>query len=171
MFYFVTGGTRSGKSRYAMDLALSLSDNPIYVATARIWDEDFADRVKRHESDRDDRWQLLEEEKYVSSNKQIEERIVLVDCLTLWLTNFFTDSNSDIDYTLAEIKKELDLLVTKASSVVLISNEIGMGMHADTDIGRNFADLQGWANQYAAQKADEVIFMVSGLPMTVKSVR
>ena len=171
MFYFVTGGTRSGKSRYAMDLALSLSDNPIYVATARIWDEDFADRVKRHESDRDDRWQLLEEEKYVSSNKQIEERIVLVDCLTLWLTNFFTDSNSDIDYTLAEIKKELDLLVTKASSVVLISNEIGMGMHADTDIGRKFADLQGWANQYAAQKADEVIFMVSGLPMTVKSVR
>ncbi|MEL6559802.1 MAG: bifunctional adenosylcobinamide kinase/adenosylcobinamide-phosphate guanylyltransferase [Bacteroidota bacterium] len=169
MFYFVTGGTRSGKSRYAMDLALSLSDNPMYVATARIWDEDFADRVKRHESDRDDRWQLLEEEKYLSSNKQIEERIVLVDCLTLWITNFFTDSNSDIDYCLAEIKKELDLLVTKASSVVLISNEIGMGMHADTDIGRKFADLQGWANQYAAQKADEVIFMVSGLPMTVKS--
>lgn len=169
MFYFVTGGTRSGKSRYAMDLALSLSNSPLYVATARIWDDDFAERVKRHESDRDDRWQLLEDEKYVSSNKQIEGRIVLVDCLTLWLTNFFLDSDSDIDFCLTEIKKEIDLLVTKASSVVLISNEIGMGMHADTEVGRKFADLQGWANQYAAQKADEVIFMVSGLPMTVKS--
>jgi len=169
MFYFVTGGARSGKSRYAMNLALSISDNPIYVATARIWDKEFEARVKRHVTDRDERWQLLEEEKHVSASEIVQDRVVLVDCLTLWLTNYFVDSKNDIDFCLRVIKNELSALQEKSRHLILISNEIGMGLHADTEVGRKFTDLQGWSNQFAAEIADDVTFMVSGLPMAVKS--
>ncbi len=169
MIYFITGGARSGKSSYAMNLALSMSENPVYVATARIWDNEFEERVKNHMTDRDDRWQLLEEEKHVSDSPQIESRVVLVDCLTLWLTNFFVDSKNDIDYCLEAIKDELRKISIKSDHLIVISNEIGMGLHADTEVGRKFTDLQGWSNQFMADLADEAIFMVSGLPMVVKS--
>lgn len=169
MIYFITGGARSGKSRYAMNLALSMSENPLYVATARIWDKEFEERVKHHVTDRDDRWQLLEEEKNVSASPEIESRVVLVDCLTLWLTNFFVDSKNDIDFCVESIKEELKELSKRSKHLILVSNEIGMGLHADTEVGRKFTDLQGWSNQFATELADEVVFMVSGLPMILKS--
>jgi len=169
MMYFITGGTRSGKSSYAMKLALSKADNPIYVATARIWDSEFAQRIQRHETDRDERWQLIEEEKEVSGVLQTHDRVVLVDCLTLWLTNYFVDSKNDIDFCLQAIKSELTSLAGQTKDLIIISNEIGMGLHADTEVGRKFTDLQGWSNQFVAEMADEVVFMVSGLPMIVKN--
>ena len=164
---FITGGARSGKSRHAQQLALQLSNNPVYLATARHWDDDFEKRIKRHQSERDERWTSIEEEKNISG-LPLTGKVVVMDCVTLWLTNFFTDNKYDIDASLQQCKLEIDKLNTAENTFIIISNELGMGMHAETEIGRKFTDLQGWMNQYIAQKADKVIFMVSGIPMTIK---
>lgn len=161
---YITGGVRSGKSRYAQEIALALSYNPIYLATARIWDEDFKERVHRHQHDRDERWTNLEEEKHFAT-LPLDNRVVVIDCVTLWLTNFFVDTKNDIQQSLSAVQLEIDQLKQRPGVFIIISNEIGMGMHADTEIGRKFADLQGWANQYIAKNADEAIFMVSGRPI------
>lgn len=165
--YYITGGARSGKSSYAQQLALSLSDKPIYVATARKWDEDFQDRINRHQLDRGDQWEAIEEEKELSKIDFIG-RVVVIDCVTLWLTNFFVDTKYDIDTCLTLFKKEMKGLQEQEATFIIISNEIGMGVHAESAIGRKFTDLQGWANQHLAKIADEAIFMVSGLPMKLK---
>ena len=167
MLYYISGGQRSGKSRYAQDLALQLSPNPVYLATSRIWDDDHRQRIARHVADRDDRWTTLEEEKY-PSRLDLVGRVVVLDCVTLWLTNFFTDTNYDVDETLRQAQAEVNQLLALDCTLLVISNEIGMGLHATTEAGRKFTDLQGWLNQYIAQRADRAIFMVSGLPLVVK---
>jgi adenosylcobinamide kinase / adenosylcobinamide-phosphate guanylyltransferase len=165
---FITGGARSGKSRYAQELALQYSDHPVYVATARVWDEEFRQRIDRHRQERDDRWTSIEEEKQLS-RLPLDGRVAVIDCVTLWITNFFTDMHADIDACLAACRGEIDALAMKDTTLILISNEIGMGLHADTPAGRQFTDLQGWVNQYIAAKADQAIFMVSGIPLTLKN--
>jgi adenosylcobinamide kinase/adenosylcobinamide-phosphate guanylyltransferase len=164
---FITGGARSGKSRYAQQLALEHSAQPVYVATARLWDEEFRERVARHREDRDERWTLLEEEKFLS-RLPLEGRTAVIDCVTLWITNFFSDSGYDIDACFESCKGEINGLLEQQAFLIVISNEIGMGMHADTAAGRKFTDLQGWVNQYLAARADNVILMISGIPLTVK---
>nr|BFF41159.1 bifunctional adenosylcobinamide kinase/adenosylcobinamide-phosphate guanylyltransferase [Tenacibaculum mesophilum] len=167
MIYYISGGERSGKSSYAQKLAESLSDSPIYLATSRIWDEDFQQRVNRHVSDRDERWTTVEEEKWLS--KVISEKqTVVVDCVTLWLTNFFVDTKYDIEKALEIAKEEINKLVEIDANIIIISNEIGMGLHANSESGRKFTQLQGWTNQYIAKLADKATFMVSGLPLTLK---
>ena len=164
---FITGGARSGKSRYAQELALQLSQQPVYVATARKWDAEFQQRIQRHQNDRDERWTSIEEEKHISQ-LGLQGRVVVIDCVTLWLTNFFIDNKYDIDQCLVECKQEIQQLQQQAATFINISNEIGMGVHAETEIGRKFTDLQGWMNQYIAAVADKVTFMVSGIPMEIK---
>ena len=164
---FITGGARSGKSRHAQELALQHSGQPVYVATARIWDEDFRQRIDRHRQDRDNRWTSLEEEKQLS-RLPLQGRTAVIDCVTLWITNFFSDLRYDIDACFASCKAEIDALLEQDAYLIVISNEIGMGLQPHTDSGRKFTDLQGWVNQYLAARADEVIFMISGIPLTVK---
>ncbi|HEY2581227.1 MAG TPA: bifunctional adenosylcobinamide kinase/adenosylcobinamide-phosphate guanylyltransferase, partial [Mucilaginibacter sp.] len=148
-------------------LALSLSDNPVYLATARKWDADFEQRIKRHQQDRDERWENIEEERH-PSKLALQGRVVVVDCVTLWLTNFFSDTKYNVDETLNLVKNEFDKLALIDATWIIISNEIGMGMHADTEVGRKFTDLQGWVNQHIAKRADKAFFMVSGIPLTLK---
>ncbi|MDW3192952.1 MAG: bifunctional adenosylcobinamide kinase/adenosylcobinamide-phosphate guanylyltransferase [Cytophagales bacterium] len=167
MIYYISGGERSGKSRYAMDLAKGLSDMPVYLATARRWDEDFEERVARHQGDRDDRWETWEEEKAISQ-LDLEGRVIVIDCVTLWLTNWFVDLKQDIDACLQSCKQELELMFEQEATLIFISNEIGMGVHAETHVGRKFVELQGWINQFIAQRADKAFFMVSGLPLQLK---
>ena len=167
MIYYITGGERSGKSSYAQNLALQLTNTPIYLATSRVWDEDHRKRIDRHINDRDDRWQSLEEEKELA--KVIPENsVVVIDCVTLWLTNYFVDTKNDIETSLSLAKKEFDTLLHCNATLIIISNEIGMGVHAATEIGRKFTELQGWMNQYIAKHADKAILMVSGIPVTIK---
>lgn len=167
MIYFITGGERSGKSRYAQQLALGLSAQPVYLATARKWDADFENRIKLHQQERDSRWINLEEEKYLS-RLVLKHQAVVIDCVTLWLTNFYTDHQYNWEAALAEARTEFDLLVQQHADFIIISNEIGMGVHAATAIGRKFVELQGWMNQHIAARADQVFFMVSGIAMKVK---
>ncbi|MDB5280650.1 MAG: adenosylcobinamide kinase [Ferruginibacter sp.] len=167
MITFVTGGARSGKSSYAQQMALSLSDNPVYVATAKVWDDDFEMRVKRHQNERDERWTNYEEQRNVGQ-LPIQNKVCVIDCVTLWLTNFFIDCKNDIGASLILFKEQINALDKMPGTFIIISNEIGMGVHAETEVGRKFTDLQGWANQYAAAKATKVILMVSGIPLTIK---
>jgi len=167
MIYYITGGERSGKSSYAQKLAESLSDTPIYIATSRIWDEDFKKRVARHLADRDQRWSTVEEEKKISAVIE-ENTTVVIDCVTLWLTNFYVDTKYNIEKSLALAKPEIEKLSTINANIIIISNEIGMGLHATTESGRKFTELQGWTNQYIGKHADKAFFMVSGLPLTLK---
>ncbi len=164
---FITGGVRSGKSRFAQQLAGWHSERPVYLATARIWDEDFAGRVKRHQSGRDERWQTVEEEKWLSHH-ELGGRTVLLDCITLWLTNFFYDNGSDVDKTLEEAKQEWNKFVKNDMDLIVVSNELGMGVHPENEIARKFADLQGWMNQFIASQADEVYLMVAGIGVKIK---
>lgn len=163
----ITGGARSGKSSYAEELALKLSEHPIYMATARIWDEEFRQRVQKHQERRGPEWTNIEEDKYLSKYK-VEGRVVLIDCVTLWCTNFFFDHQSSVKEALDEAKQEFDLFTKQDATFIFVTNEIGLGGTSENLIQRKFTDMQGWMNQYIASKADEVTLMVCGIPVTVK---
>lgn len=168
----ITGGQRSGKSAYAERRALALSPNPVYMATAHIWDDDFALRVKRHQERRGPEWTNIEEERQLSRH-DVSGRVVLIDCLTLWATNFFTLSSTeetepDIDAMLDEMKSELDRFTAQDATFIFVTNEIGLGGTSANALQRRFTDLLGWLNQYVAAKADEVVMMVSGLEWKLK---
>jgi adenosylcobinamide kinase / adenosylcobinamide-phosphate guanylyltransferase len=170
MIYLITGGERSGKSSYAQQLALELSGSPVYVATARLWDDSFRERIKRHQQERDNRWTNLEEEKNIS-RLDLTGKVAVIDCVTLWLTNFFTDTGYDLDNALKQAKEEADKLLKSSATLLIITNEIGMGVHAETPMGRRFVELQGWMNQHLAKHADKVILMVSGIAVTIKPAK
>lgn len=164
----VTGGERSGKSSYAEALALRLSTQPIYLATAHVWDEEFALRIRRHQAQRSSKWTTIEEERNLSAHN-VEGHTVLVDCLTLWATNFLPAKGlPDVEKTLEELKAEFDRFTSQEATFIFVTNEIGMGGTSSNALQRRFTSLLGWLNQYVAQQADEVIWMVSGIPVRIK---
>lgn len=163
----VTGGQRSGKSSFAEKLALSFSAQPIYIATSRVWDEEYKQRIIRHQKDRGDEWLTIEEEKNLARH-QLTGKVVLVDCVTLWATNYFFDLDSDIELVLSELKKEFIALIEQDACFIFVTNEIGLGGTPENTLQRKFTDLLGWVNQYIAEQADEVYFMVSGIAMKIK---
>ena len=162
----ITGGQRSGKSKKAEELAMSLSDNPVYVATAHIWDEEFRERVKRHQERRGPQWTNIEEEKFLSRH-DLTGRVAVIDCVTLWLTNFFFE-NQNVDETLMAVKEEFERFTKNDATYIFVTNEIGSGGVSDNAVQRQFTDLEGWMNQYIASRADEVILMVSGIAVKIK---
>ena len=162
----ITGGQRSVKSSKAEELALSLSENPVYMATAHVWDEEFRERVRRHQERRGPQWTNIEEETALSKH-DMTGRVVVIDCVTLWLTNILY-SEELIHSSLELAKAEFDKFTEAEATYIFVTNEIGSGGVSDNALQRKFTDLQGWMNQYIAQKADEVILMVSGLPVVIK---
>lgn len=168
MIVLITGGERSGKSTYAENYAIALSHKPLYVATARKWDADFQVRIDRHQNDRDERWSTIEKEKQLSEI-DFSGKVAVIDCVTLWLTNYYVDTKNDVALCLHQAKAEIDAIANQENStIIIVTNEIGMGLHADTAVGRKFTELQGWMNQYIAQKAETVVLMVSGIPLKIK---
>lgn len=164
----ITGGQRSGKSAKAEELALQLSPNPVYLATAHIWDEEFRQRVQKHQERRGPEWTNIEEETYLSKHN-LTGRVVVIDCVTLWLTNWVANPHQQgIDAILSAAKKEFDAFTQYDATYIFVTNEIGLGGVSTNQLQRRFTDLQGWMNQYIAQKADEVILMVSGIPVKIK---
>ncbi len=170
----ITGGQRSGKSEYAEQLALSLSNHPVYLATAHVWDEEFRQRVLTHQQRRGPQWTNIEEERLLSRH-DLTGRVVLIDCITLWCTNFFFDYNKSdseqptVKEALEALKAEFDRFTSKDATYIFVTNEIGSGGVSPDAVQRRFTDLQGWMNQYVAAKADEVILMVSGIAVRIKS--
>ena len=165
--HLITGGERSGKSTYAESEALRLSESPVYLATARIWDEEFRQRILRHQERRGPEWTNIEED-IRPSKHDFTGRVVLIDCITLWATNYFFDMQQDVDQALEALKKEFDTLVQQDATFIFVTNELGMGGISESRTQRLFTQLQGGMNQYVAARADRVTLMVSGLPLTVK---
>lgn len=163
----ITGGQRSGKSSYAERTALSFSSNPVYLATSRIWDEEHRERIERHKANRGEEWTNIEEDKELSKHN-LQERVILIDCITLWATNYFFDLDSDTEAALNALKGEFDKFTKQNAHFIFVTNEIGMGEMSQNEIQRKFADLQGWLNQYVATASDEVFLMVSGIPIKIK---
>lgn len=165
--HLITGGERSGKSSYAERLALEHAANPVYLATARIWDEEFRQRILVHQLRRGPEWQSIEEELYPSRHP-LEGRCVLIDCVTLWATNYFYDHGGQVEPALSLLKEEFDRLSAFKAYFFIVTNEIGLGGASMDAVQRQFTSLQGWFNQYIASQADRVTLMVSGIPITIK---
>jgi len=165
----ILGGARSGKSRRAEALVCAIDEHPVYVATAPLikGDTEWLERIERHKEERASCWQVVEEELAlgsVLSEHAIAGRAVLVDCLTLWLSNLIF---SDNDFE-AEVSRLCELLPTLPGHVVLVANEVGMGLVPENPEGRAFRDAQGRMNQKIAAVADKVEFIVAGLPICMK---
>ena len=167
----VTGGQRSGKSGYAQKLALSLTANPVYLATSRVWDEEFRERVLRHQADRGPEWTNIEEEKYLSRH-DLNGRVVVIDCVTLWGTNFFFDNEGDTNRSLVELKKKFNKLTEQDAYLIFVTNEIGLGGVFSDAVRAGSADLQGWLNQYIARCSwTKLLFMVAVYPHEGKIIK
>lgn len=164
----ITGGQRSGKSSFAERYALSLSDSPVYMATSRIWDDDYLQRIQRHQKDRGDQWQNIEEEKHLCQHS-LNHSVIVIDCVTLWTTNFFFDQSEDsLDDIFQAVLAEFQKFTQNNNHYIFVTNEIGLGGISIDPVQRRFTDLLGWINQAIAKQADNVTFMVSGLPMQLK---
>ncbi|TMJ43300.1 MAG: bifunctional adenosylcobinamide kinase/adenosylcobinamide-phosphate guanylyltransferase [Alphaproteobacteria bacterium] len=161
----VLGGARSGKSRYAESLITALPPPWTYLATAEAGDAEMAERIAVHRARRGLAWKTLEAPRDLAGAFAAHAGTpLLVDCLTLWLSNALL-AGADID---AEIER-LDSAVARAAApVVLVANEVGFGIVPDTALGRRFRDAQGMLNQRIAARANRVLLVVAGLPLTIK---
>ncbi len=163
----ITGGQRSGKSSYAQKLALSLSSNPVYLATSAVWDEEHRQRIERHKRDRGAEWTNIEELTELQ-NINIEGKVVVIDCITLWSTNFFNNTNGDVQTSLSAVIDRFNQFVQQDATFIFVTNEIGLGGISANDLQRRFTDLIGWVNQHIAGQAHEIVLMVSGIPVYIK---
>ena len=164
----VIGGARSGKSAHAESLIKESGLTPVYLATATAGDGEMTDRIRRHQERRGDIWQTVEEPlDLVSALKEASsaESAVLVDCLTLWLSNLMTLSR-DIEHETASLTAAFPYLT---GPIIFVTNEVGLGIVPANDLARAFRDHAGRLNQAVAAKADRVTMMISGLPMTLKN--
>ncbi|MEM7025256.1 MAG: bifunctional adenosylcobinamide kinase/adenosylcobinamide-phosphate guanylyltransferase [Pseudomonadota bacterium] len=163
----VLGGARSGKSRYAERLALQSGRDPVYVATAQVLDDEMAGRIATHQERRGPDWTTIEEPIELVEALRREcrrDRTVLVDCLTLWLTNLMV-AERPVETESAALVRALREL---AGPVILVSNEVGQGIIPDNAMARRFVDHAGWLHQGIAEQAEAVVFMTAGLPQRLK---
>lgn len=161
---FVLGGARSGKSRFAESFAY---DPKVYIATAQAFDDEMRARIAKHQLQRGDGWSTFDAPLDLVATLQHADRpghFVLVDCLTLWLSNLML---AETDWSL-DLEKLIVALGSAKADVVLVSNEVGLGIVPDTPLGRKFRDAQGITNQSVAAIAETVIFMAAGLPLLLK---
>jgi adenosylcobinamide kinase/adenosylcobinamide-phosphate guanylyltransferase len=160
----VTGGVRSGKSRKAMSLAAPY-EHKLFVATAQALDEEMRERIERHRLDRGPSWRTVEEPLDLAAAMRIEPDVAaVVDCMTLWVSNAMS-ANLAIEPAITAF---IEAAAGRTAPVIVVTNEVGMGIVPEYDSGRRFRDLAGWTNQALAEAADEVWLMVSGLGLRLK---
>ena len=166
----ITGGARSGKSRYAEQRVLEMSARPLYVATAETKDQEMAQRIAEHRKRRGSQWHTIEEPVELTETLREQRGIdcALVDCLTLWISNLLI--RHDDRYASGKVQELIQTLPKLNFHLVFVTNEVGWGIVPDNLLARKFRDLAGWTNQQMAEAADEVILMVAGMPMIVKKV-
>ncbi len=172
--HLILGGARSGKSRLAEQTATDIAHRDkcsvVYVATAQAGDDEMAQRIARHRRERSDEWLCVEEPIYLARAllniaKQYPKAVILVDCLTLWVTNCLLD---DANSWQSEKQKLIDCLEQLAQPVVLVSNEVGQGVVPLGQLSRRFVDESGWLHQDIAACASHVTLVVAGLPLVLK---
>ncbi len=164
---YITGGQRSGKSAFAEKFVREISSAPVYLATAGIRDEEMMDRVTKHRLRRGDTWQTIESQLHFDTD--LSGRTVLLDCLTMFASNHFFHEHENVEKSSHSILKEIDKLFSyDNATIVVVSNEIGLGGISANKMQRKFADLQGQINQYVALRADEAYMIISGIPLKMK---
>ena len=164
----VLGGARSGKTGFAERLAMRSGQRPVYLATATALDSEMRDRVRTHQEQRQGRFRTIEEPLDLSAalvRASQEGDVILVDCLTLWITNML-GAEIDVADAVEELAATLGAIAT--ARVILVSNEVGQGIVPDNPLARTFRDLAGSAHQRLAEICDDVYFVVAGLPVTLK---
>jgi len=166
----ITGGCRSGKSRFALDYANQHFSKKIYLATCEALDEEMAQRIEHHKKMRSPEWQTIEEPiEIVNKITRYgdEADVILLDCITLWLSNLLMRRKDDPEI-MEEISRFIATIKEKQTSLILVSNEVGLGIVPVDPLGRRFRDLSGTANQKIAEVVNTVILMVSGIPIFLK---
>ena len=177
-FIFITGGRRSGKSSYALELAESIGEKRLYIATAEMLDSEMKERAITHKKERGDSWDTVEEPialvNILEQSKKYD--VILIDCLTLWLCNIMhsgdpdnePDNEIDNETIMKHIRSLADSCAGSDIKIIAVTNEIGLGVTPDNALSRRFADLAGLMNQLMAAKADKAIMVVSGIVLTIK---
>jgi len=171
----ILGGARSGKSDFAQALARKRGgDAVVFVATAQARDEEMRARIEAHRARRPAAWQTLEAPREVArtlQNAQGAPQVVVIDCLTLLVTNILLADERGVE---AQLTDEVDALIAwqraHATEMIVVSNEVGWGIVPAYPLGRAYRDCLGWINQRMARQADEVFLMVAGLPVEIKSL-
>ncbi|MGP4771391.1 bifunctional adenosylcobinamide kinase/adenosylcobinamide-phosphate guanylyltransferase [Acinetobacter sp. PFS20] len=169
MLQLILGGARSGKSRLAEQTAINMQLAVTYVATAQALDPEMQSRIEHHQNQRPAHWSLVEEPLLLAKTLQKIDRpnqIILVDCLTLWLTNLLVLDDQSIQQF--ECEQLLKVLPTLESEIIVVSNETGLGVVPLGEISRRFVDEAGRLHQALGQIADKVVFCVAGFPMILK---
>lgn len=171
MIIFITGGVRSGKSDFAQRLAEQRQGPRVYLATAQAMDDEMKDRIQNHKVKRGDRWDTLEEHIYIGRALQAAKNdydTILLDCLTLWMSNILCQGSAG-EAMLSDVTeaffKSLDSF---SKTLIVVSNEVGMGIVPDNSLARTYRDQLGYVNQRMAARADEVYLLVSGIPVKIK---
>ncbi|HTV34684.1 MAG TPA: bifunctional adenosylcobinamide kinase/adenosylcobinamide-phosphate guanylyltransferase [Methylocella sp.] len=163
----ILGGARSGKSHYAQKLAEAAGLTSVLIATAEASDDEMAARIARHAADRDSRWQLIEQPIALAPTLRREarlDRILVVDCVTLWLANLF-QTEAEIEPVTAELVETISVL---KGPVIFVSNEVGGGIVPDNALARAFREAQGFLNQALAQACDSVVLVTAAIPLRLK---
>ncbi|MFA5679325.1 MAG: bifunctional adenosylcobinamide kinase/adenosylcobinamide-phosphate guanylyltransferase [Pseudomonas sp.] len=169
MIELILGGARSGKSRLAEQQAIASGLEVVYIATSQPLDEEMRARIRHHQQSRPAHWQLVEEPLALAGvlrEQAAAGRCLLVDCLTLWVTNLLLDDNPQRLHD--ERQQLLDTLETLPGHIILVSNETGMGVVPMGELSRRYVDEAGWLHQELARRCDRVQFCVAGLPMLLK---
>lgn len=171
--HLILGGARSGKSAHAEKLAKESNLAVTYIATAQVYDDEFKARIQHHQDRRPSHWTLVEEPHYLAktlANLAKPDQCLIVDCLTLWLAQWICpDCNPPQDSSWQQEREALlKVLPTLAGTIILVSNEVGMGIVPLGEINRQFQDVQGRLNQAVAAIANQVTFVAAGLPLKLK---
>jgi len=173
----ILGGARSGKSSHALQLAEESRKSVTFIATAQAFDDEMSARIQKHKAERPVAWQTLELPLGIASNiSQIRSDVVILDCMTLWVTNLMMQFVQDelvneatfVQTAKTETENLLTTIKNSEKQWLIVSNEVGLGLVPPYQMGRVYRDALGWVNQRLAQKADAVRFMVAGIPMHVK---
>ncbi len=168
----ITGGCRSGKSQYALNLASKLSVRKVFIATAEANDEEMSMRIKKHQKERGPDWVTVEEPlnlvRALKEEKKKQTEIIVLDCITLWISNLLLKPLSP-DEILMKVEEVLNYINQSKLKLIFITNEVGAGIVPENELGRKFRDLAGIVNQKFALHFDAVIHMVSGIPMVIKN--
>jgi len=171
----ITGGCRSGKSSYAQKIAESVPGPKTYIATCPCLDEEMAERIRKHKEARNASWLTVEETLDLAGALSLSAAspVILVDCLTLWINNLLYEAEVQggefrEEDMIRQCRRVLDACLTISGKVIFVTNETGMGIVPADPLTRRFRDIAGRCNQSIAEKADSVVVMISGIPLTLK---
>ncbi len=169
----VTGGIKSGKSRFALDLANKFNEGRLMIATATAFDEHMRIKIRKHQEERGQDFKTVEESVHLAQaikNVQTDTEVILVDCATMWINNLFHQFSDDESAIESQIEAFIKILSQPRANIIIVTNEVGLGIMPDNTLARRYADRLGRVNQRMAVVSDEVVMLISGIPQWVKGV-